>query len=169
MILVDDHYVLDQLTTAPRPTQQAVATTCSWWWRLSSALTGGRGGSLSRYLGRMSPIQQKGLRRTVEQLHHHLVILDFRDLVPAMALASADHGLNQLGAEALVVAETLSASIVVGRARRSSAGQHTPAVSATRPALHRKPASITGFSPSTIAWRSETTCRKGQPVSSRPS
>ncbi|MGI9120217.1 MAG: hypothetical protein ACR2G7_08885 [Acidimicrobiales bacterium] len=114
MILVDDHYVLDQLTTAPGPTQQAVATTCSWWWRLSSALTGGRGGALSRYLS-LSPIQQEGLRRTVEQLPHHLVILDFRDLVPAMALASAAHGLNQVGAEALVVAETLSASIVVGR------------------------------------------------------
>lgn len=82
---------------------------------MSSALTGGRGGALSRYLGRLSPIQQVGLRRTVEQLPHHLVILDFRDLVPAMALASAAHGLNQLGVEALVVAETLSASIVVGR------------------------------------------------------
>lgn len=100
-----------------------VATTCSWWWRLCSALSGTRGGALSRHFSDIAPLQRAALIRTVQSLPERLVVLDLRDLIPAMAVLSADYRLNQLSAEVVVVAEVLGAAIVVG--------QDTPAVRET--------------------------------------
>lgn len=114
MIVVDDHFIAHRLAEGSLGHEsQRVATTCSWWWRLSSALAGGRGGALSGRFASLHPSQRRALTRTVAALPQRLVILDVRELVPAMAALSADHHLNQLAAEAIVVAEVLDSGFLV--------------------------------------------------------
>lgn len=116
MIVVDDHFIAQRLALGSiGATSDHVATTCSWWWRLSAALSGWRGGALSSRFTVLSPAQRRALSRTVASLPHRLVILDLREMIPAMAALSADHQLNQLAAEAIVVAEVLRADLVVSQ------------------------------------------------------
>jgi hypothetical protein len=117
LILVDDHFIAHRLAagglgsgTTPPPT---VATTCSWWWRLSAALAGTRSGAISAHFGALDPSQRSALGRTVAGLPERIVILDLRELIPAMAVLSAQHDLNLLAAEAVVAAEVLGAEFVL--------------------------------------------------------
>ena len=116
MILVDDHFIAHRLATGslgatPDPATR-VATTCSWWWRLSAALAGSRGGAISRHFALVEPGAQSALQRTIARLSDAILILDLRELIPAMALLSAEYDLNLLAAEAVVAAEVLGADLV---------------------------------------------------------
>jgi len=119
VILVDDHLIAGRLasgglgsSTLPgSPTR--VATTCSWWWRLSAALAGTRGGAITRHFAAVEPGARSGLERTIARLPDRLMILDLRDLIPAMAVLAAEYDLNLLAAEAVVAAEVLGADLVV--------------------------------------------------------
>jgi hypothetical protein len=116
VILVDDHLLATHLTgdLAPSAGPTELATTCSWWWRLAAALTGGRRGSLSRHFdasleGDVTPVE------VVHRLPERVTVLDLRELIPNMSRAAARYRLNLLAAEALVAAEVLGADIVVGQ------------------------------------------------------
>lgn len=114
MIVVDDHFIAAGLASGRSPAgAEAMATTCSWWWRLSSALAGGRGGALSAHFSEAGGAELEALRRTVAGLARRIQILDLRDLIPAMALLSGEHALDLMAAEAVVAAEVLGADLVV--------------------------------------------------------
>src|SRR5215213_266494 len=89
-----------------------LATTCTWWWRLASAVHGGRGGALSR---RLAPQQLGPAVRAIDRLRENVEILDLRALIPTMGGLASTFRLNLLAAEALVAAEVLGADIVVGQ------------------------------------------------------
>jgi hypothetical protein len=90
-----------------------VATTCSWWWRLSATLAGTRGGAITRNFAAVESGARSALVQTIARLPDRLLILDLRDLIPAMALLAAEYDLNLLAAEAVVAAEVLGADLVV--------------------------------------------------------
>jgi hypothetical protein len=118
VILVDDHLIAHRIAaggmgSAVREPPARVATTCSWWWRLSAALSGSRSGANTRHFGDIDSTTRSALERTVAKLPDRIVILDLRDLIPAMARLSAEHNLNLLAAEAVVAAEILGAELVV--------------------------------------------------------
>jgi hypothetical protein len=118
VILVDDHLIAHRLAagglgSAPSEPPTTVATTCSWWWRLSAALAGARGGAITRHFAAVEPGARSALERTIARLPDTILMLDLRDLIPAMALLSAEHDLNLLAAEAVVAAEVLGAELVV--------------------------------------------------------
>lgn len=118
MILVDDHLIAHRLAAGGlgagrRDLPVAVATTCSWWWRLSAALARGRSGAIGRHFTAVEPEARSALERTIVRLPERIPILDRRDLIPAMAVLSAEHDLNLLAAEAVVAAEVLGAEIVL--------------------------------------------------------
>ena len=118
MILVDDHLIARRLasggfgSTLPESPMR-VATTCSWWWRLSAALAGTRGGAITRHFAAVAPGALSALEQTIARLPDRLLILDLRDLIPAMAVLAAEYDLNLLAAEAVVAAEVLGADLVV--------------------------------------------------------
>jgi len=118
VILVDDHLIAHRLATGMlgstlpgAPT--GVATTCSWWWRLSASLAGTPGGAITRHFAAVELDARAALQQTIARLPDILLILDLRDLIPAMAVLAAEHGLNRLAAEAVVAAEVLGADLVV--------------------------------------------------------
>lgn len=110
--VVDDHTILDLLAADPVPPGR-YATTCSWWWRLTSALAGRRGGALSRRLSGVDPRLARVLRRAVADLPAHLDIVELRLLIPAMGVLARAHTVNQLAAEAVAAAAYLDAPIEV--------------------------------------------------------
>jgi hypothetical protein len=117
VILVDDHLIAHRLAgglgfTGDEPPEQ-VATTCSWWWRLSAALSATRGGALTRHFARFERGTRVALQRTVARLPDRIVVLDLRELIPAMAILAAEHDLDLLAAEAVVAAEVLGADLLV--------------------------------------------------------
>jgi hypothetical protein len=116
VILVDDHLLATHLTgeLAPSAGPVEMATTCTWWWRLAAALTGGRRGSLSRHFD-PSPERRSAPMAIVHRVPDRVTVLDLRELVPAMSLVAARYRLNLIAAEALVAAETLGADILVGQ------------------------------------------------------
>jgi hypothetical protein len=118
VILVDDHLIASRLAagglgSALSGSPTRVATTCSWWWRLSAALAGTRGGAISRHFASVEPGARSALQATVARLPDRLLILDLRELIPAMAVLSAEYDLNLLAAEAVVAADVLGADLVV--------------------------------------------------------
>lgn len=110
--VVDDHRLLS-LLAAPDAPPGRYATTCSWWWRLTSALAGRRGGALTRRLDRLDRGLASAVRQTVGALPAHFEIVDMRRLLPAMGLLAQDHTVNQLAAEAVAAAAYLEAPIEV--------------------------------------------------------
>ncbi|MGH9067051.1 MAG: hypothetical protein ACRD0J_06135 [Acidimicrobiales bacterium] len=112
-VVVDDHHVAARLAAGTLGSTPAIATTCSWWWRLASALTGSRSGSLSRHVARLDSRERSLIAHAVRSLPGRLIILDIRELIPAMAALSARYNLNQLAAEAVVAAEVLDADLIV--------------------------------------------------------
>jgi hypothetical protein len=118
VILVDDHFIAHRLATGrhragSEDLTTSVATTCSWWWRLSAAVAGTRGGVLSRYFGGVGSGAPSALQRTIARLPEMILMLDLRELIPAMALLSAEYELNLLAAEAVAAAEVLGADLVL--------------------------------------------------------
>lgn len=110
--VVDDHRLIS-LLTAPEPPSGRYATTCSWWWRLTSAFAGRRRGALSQRLDSLDPGAASAIRQTVGALPIHFEIVDLRLLIPAMGVLAEDHAVNQLAAEAVAAAAYLDTSIEV--------------------------------------------------------
>lgn len=110
--MVDDHRLIS-LLAAEEPPSGRYATTCSWWWRLTSAFAGHRRGALSRRLERLDPRISSAVRSTVRALPTHFEIVDLRLLVPAMGVLAQDHAVNQLAAEAVAAAAYVEAPIEV--------------------------------------------------------
>lgn len=110
--VVDDHRLLS-LLTAPSPPPGRYATTCSWWWRLTSAFSGHRQRALTRRLENQGPGIASAIRQTVRALPRHFEIVDLRLLIPAMGELARDHAINQLAAEAIAAAAYLETSIEV--------------------------------------------------------
>lgn len=117
--VADDHHVL-ALIAGGAPGRWA--TTCSWWWRLTSAINGNRGGRLSR---RIDGIEAAGVpvRGVIERLDDVIEIVDLKQLIPVMGWLISDAGrpANQLAAEAVAAAMVLDTRIQVA--------QHTPLIS----------------------------------------
>jgi hypothetical protein len=110
--VIDDHRLLS-LLTAPELPSGRYATTCSWWWRLTSAFAGHRSGALTRRLESLDRGIASAFRQTVRALPAHLEIVDLRLLIPAMGVLAQDHAVNQLAAEAVAAAAYLETSIEV--------------------------------------------------------
>jgi hypothetical protein len=114
LILIDDHLLATQLTgdLAPAIGPVEMATTCSWWWRLASAVTGDRRGALAPYFTEEDAEERSEVVRSIPD---RVTVLDLRWLIPRMAEVAARYRLNFVASEALVAAEVLSADIVVGQ------------------------------------------------------
>jgi hypothetical protein len=110
--LIDDHRLVS-LLTASEPPSGRYATTCSWWWRLTSALAGHRRWALTRRLDGLDHGIVSAIRETVRALPVHFEIVDLRLLIPAMGALARDHPVNQLAAEAVSAAAYLETSIEV--------------------------------------------------------
>lgn len=108
--VVDDHRLIS-LLALPEPPSGRYATTCSWWWRLTSAFAGHRRGALSRRLESLDHGISSAIRNTVRSLPAHFEIVDLRLLIPAMGVLAQDHAVNQLAAEAVAAAAYLETSI----------------------------------------------------------
>jgi hypothetical protein len=112
LAVIDDHRLLSLLTAAEPPSGR-YATTCSWWWRLTSAFAGHRQGVLTRRLDSLEPGSASAVRRTLRTLDAHVEVVDLRLLIPAMGVLAHDHAVNQLAAEAVAAAAYLQTSIEV--------------------------------------------------------
>ena len=110
--VIDDHRLLSLLAALERPSGR-YATTCSWWWRLTSAFAAHRRGALTRRLEGLDQGIVAAVRQTVQNLPTHLVIVDLRLLIPAMGVLADHHPVNQLAAEAVAAAAYLQTSIEV--------------------------------------------------------
>jgi hypothetical protein len=113
VILVDDHLLAARLRDDGfGPGANPIATTTCWWWRLASAVHGGRDGALTRRLGDgdLSPAT-----RAIDELRETVRIVDLPTMVPLMSRVASTYRLNLLASEALVAAEVLGADIVVGQ------------------------------------------------------
>jgi hypothetical protein len=110
--LIDDHRILSFLV-AREPVPGRFATTCGWWWRLTSAFAGSRRGALT---GRLQDLDERIVRmvlQTVRSLPDHFEIVDLRLLIPAMGALAEDHRVDLLAAEAVAAAAYLDTSIEV--------------------------------------------------------
>jgi hypothetical protein len=110
--VIDDHRLLSLLTAAEVPSGR-YSTTCSWWWRLTSAFSGHRGGALTRRLEGLDRGVASAFRQTLRTLPAHLEIVDLRLLIPAMGVLAQDHAVSQLAAEAVAAAAYLETSVEV--------------------------------------------------------
>ena len=110
--VIDDHRLLSLLTAAEPPSGR-YATTCSWWWRLTSAFAGHRQGVLTGRLESLEPAIAAAVRQMVRTLDAHIEVVDIRLLIPAMGVLAHDHTVNQLTAEAVAAASYLQTSIEV--------------------------------------------------------
>lgn len=110
--VIDDHRLIS-LLAAPEPPAGRYATTCSWWWRLTSAFAAHRRGALSSRLEGLDHGVSSAIRNTVRALPDHFEIVDLRLLIPAMGVLARDHAVNQLAAEAVAAAAYLETSIEV--------------------------------------------------------
>ncbi|HVM54996.1 MAG TPA: hypothetical protein VM262_17560 [Acidimicrobiales bacterium] len=120
MIVVDDALLGAVLAgTAPGDVAAAftvgdIATTGSWYWRLSRALRDQRSaGALSRSFGMLSPSRQAAVLASVERLPPEIALPSLRRLVPVMTALDVGRQLNLLTAEAVAAAVVLDASIAV--------------------------------------------------------
>jgi hypothetical protein len=125
--VVDDHRLIS-LLAGPEPPPGRYATTCSWWWRLTSAFAGHRRGALTRRLESLDHGIASAIRQTVRALPAHFEIVDLRLLIPAMGVLAQDHAVNQLAAEAVAAAAYLETSIEVEmdtpQVRDAAAAEH---------------------------------------------
>jgi hypothetical protein len=110
--VIDDHRILGLLSGATAP-RGRYATTCSWWWRLTSAFAGNRGGALTRRLERLDPAISSALRRALRSLPDHLEIVELRRLIPAMGALAETLELDLVSAEAIAAAAYLGTGIEV--------------------------------------------------------
>jgi hypothetical protein len=110
--VIDDHRLLS-LLTAPEPPHGRYATTCSWWWRLTSAFAGSRSGALTRRIDGLDHALSSALRQTLRALPAHLEVVDLRRIMSAMGVLAEGHPVNVLAAEAIAAAAYLETSIEV--------------------------------------------------------
>lgn len=119
MIVVDDHHLLDLLASNPAPGVRGrmgdgVATTSSWYYRLTRAITSGAtGGSLSRRFSQLPTRTQDELQAKLHDLPPWVSLVDTRRLVPVMASCAARSPSNFLTIEAVAAALLLDATVIV--------------------------------------------------------
>lgn len=120
MIVVDDA-LLGAVLAGSAPDELAaafsdadIATTGSWYWRLSRALHDRRStGALSRAFTGLSASRQAVVRAALQQLPPEIALPSLRRLVPVMTGLDVGRPLNLLTAEAVAAAIVLDASIAV--------------------------------------------------------
>jgi hypothetical protein len=110
--VIDDHRLLSLLAGPELPSGH-YATTCSWWWRLTSAFAAHRKGALTRRLERLDPSTAASIRQTLQILPVHFEIVELRLLIPAMGVLARTSPVNQLAAEAVAAAAYLETEIEV--------------------------------------------------------
>lgn len=119
MIVVDDRLLFEILsgTETTELAQRAaggIATTFSWYYRLSRAISTGRvDGSLTREFASLSDDRRTYVHGLLEDLPDMVEMLHPRDLVPPMSAVAALTSVNFLTAEAIAVSLILEAPIVV--------------------------------------------------------
>jgi hypothetical protein len=120
VIIIDDALLLAVLAgTAPDELAASfvvaeIATTGSWYWRLSRALHDQRSsGALSRGFAELGTERQAEVLASVERLPPEIALPSLRRLVPVMTELDVGRQLNLLTAEAIAAAIVLDASIAV--------------------------------------------------------
>ena len=119
MIVLDDRLLFEVLSGAEtadvaRLGADGVATTFSWYYRLSRAISTGRvDGSLTREFAALIDDRRTYVHRLLEDLPSGVEILHPRDLVPSMSAVAALTSVNFLTAEAIATSLILEAPIVV--------------------------------------------------------
>ncbi len=115
--VIDDQLLLEHLTGATE-VRGRFATTCSWWWRLASALNGSRRGALTRQVESLGAVRSDLVRSVIVSpaLRRHIQILELADLIPAMGalVRETQLPLNQLAAESVAAAAIFGVGIEVG-------------------------------------------------------
>lgn len=111
--VIDDKLILEALSGRSLVVDGPLATTNCWWWRMSVALRRRTGGALSGPALTLSPVEFDALLRTIDHLPEQLMIPDLRETLPLAADLAAEHQLNLMSAEALAVAATIDADLVV--------------------------------------------------------
>ena len=119
MIVVDDRLLFEVLsgTETAEFAQHAsggIATTFSWYYRLSRALATERvDGSLTRQFAALTDKRRSHVHSLLEDLPSRIELLHPRDLVPPMSAVAALTSVNFLTAEAISVSMILEAPILV--------------------------------------------------------
>ena len=119
MIVVDDRLLFEVLSGTETAefaefASGGIATSFSWYCRLSRALSTGRiDGSLTRQFASLSDERRTYLHRLLEDLPVTIEMLHPRDLVPSMSAIAATTSVNVLTAEAIAVSMILEAPILV--------------------------------------------------------
>lgn len=119
MIVVDDRLLFEVVsgTEAAEFAAHAsagIATTFSWFYRLSRAISTGRvDGSLTREFASLSDARRTYVHGLLEDLPDTIEMLHPRDLVPPMSAIAALTSVNFLTAEAIAASIILEATIVV--------------------------------------------------------
>jgi hypothetical protein len=119
-LVIDDHLLLDYLVgrlggwAAQQVRSSAVYTTSSWYYRVANASVHGSGsGSLSGRIASLPDEDQRAFRTKIASLPDSIGLVGPRTLVPIMAALRTPRRLNYLSAEALALAVTAEASIIV--------------------------------------------------------
>jgi hypothetical protein len=120
VIVVDDALLLGVLaSTGPEDLQAAfaageIATTGSWYWRLSRALHDtASSGALSRVFSELDPSSQARVLDATVSLPSEITLPSLRRLVPIMIVLDTGRRLNLLTGEALAAAVALDADVAV--------------------------------------------------------
>jgi hypothetical protein len=119
VIVVDDRLLFEVLsgTETAEFAQHAsdgIATTFSWYYRLSRALSTGRiDGSLTRQFASLTDERRTYVHRLLEDLPTTVEMLHPRELVPPMSAIAALTSVNFLTAEAIGLSMILEAPILV--------------------------------------------------------
>ena len=113
--MVDDHLLTLHLAgrDAWLPDGAHVATTASWWFRLSRALGRSGRGSLSTLIATLPGDDGAVVADLIRQLPEEVTIVHPRETVPQAGVLSARHGLNLLAADALATAIVLAGGLLV--------------------------------------------------------
>ncbi|CAN5818013.1 hypothetical protein BH24ACT3_BH24ACT3_12510 [soil metagenome] len=113
-VVLDDTLLLEWLIgDFAVESDEAVATTAAWWFRLARALLRDGGGALSRQLATSPEDLRRRLLEEVLDLPETVTVLHPRDTIAIAAGLSARHGLNLLAADALAVAQVLAGRLLV--------------------------------------------------------
>ena len=116
-MLVDDQTLSGLLREETDWPGDRVFTTGHWYLRLCQAVVRGAGGVLSRPLLSLPPARRQAALRAVLELDDRVEMLSWRLVAPVMA-SQADgpgRGLNLLSREALAVATTLQAQVIMAK------------------------------------------------------
>ncbi len=119
MIVVDDRLLFEiisgtETTELARRAAGGVASTFSWYYRLSRAISSGRvDGSLTREFAALSDDRRIYVHGLLEDLPDTIEMVQPRDLVPSMSAVATLTSVNFLTAEAIAVSLILEAPVVV--------------------------------------------------------